>query len=54
MNNVLEVITGATDGIGLEYAKQLASHGINIVLVSRNETKLFETASQIGTVDFKQ
>ncbi|KAF9351600.1 hypothetical protein BGX26_010429 [Mortierella sp. AD094] len=34
------VITGATDGIGKEFAFQLASKKLNIVLVSRTESKL--------------
>lgn len=34
------VITGATDGIGKAYAKALAKKGINIVLISRTESKL--------------
>ena len=29
------VITGASDGIGAEFCKQLASEGFNIALVSR-------------------
>ncbi|KAF9202793.1 hypothetical protein BGZ49_007078 [Haplosporangium sp. Z 27] len=34
------VITGATDGIGKEFAFQLAAKKLNIVLVSRTESKL--------------
>lgn len=34
------VITGATDGVGLEYARQFAARGLSIVLVGRNEHKL--------------
>lgn len=34
------VITGASDGIGKEFALQLARHGFNIVLVSRTQSKL--------------
>lgn len=29
------VVTGATDGIGKSYAKQLAKQGKNIILISR-------------------
>lgn len=42
------MVTGSTDGIGKEYAKQLAQRGINIVLIARNETKLIATAREIG------
>lgn len=34
------VITGATDGIGLAFAKVLARHGLNLILVSRSQEKL--------------
>ncbi|XP_054156031.1 inactive hydroxysteroid dehydrogenase-like protein 1 [Oppia nitens] len=34
------VITGATDGIGLEYARALAGRGFSLILVGRNESKL--------------
>lgn len=42
------VVTGSTDGIGREYAKQLAHRGINIVLISRTKSKLIEVANEIG------
>jgi len=41
------VVTGCTDGIGKEYAKQLASQGLNVVLISRNVEKLNQVASEI-------
>nr|WLO36071.1 17 beta-hydroxysteroid dehydrogenase 12 [Sinonovacula constricta] len=41
------VVTGATDGIGKEYAKELASCGFNIVLISRTKSKLEAVASEI-------
>ena len=34
------VITGCTDGIGLEYARLLATRGMNLILVGRNPQKL--------------
>lgn len=34
------VVTGASDGIGKEFASQLASKGFNLVLISRTESKL--------------
>lgn len=41
------LITGATDGIGKAYSKELASRGLNVVLVSRSDTKLRDTAKEI-------
>ncbi|KAL1401647.1 hypothetical protein pipiens_006451 [Culex pipiens pipiens] len=41
------VITGATDGIGRQYAEQLARKGMNIMLVSRTEHKLIAVAAEI-------
>mmetsp|Transcript_12201 Transcript_12201/g.37206 ORF Transcript_12201/g.37206 Transcript_12201/m.37206 type:complete len:307 (-) Transcript_12201:2310-3230(-) len=34
------LITGASDGIGAAFAKQLASHGLNVVIMARSITKL--------------
>jgi len=41
------VITGATDGIGKAYAFALAKKGLNIVLISRTESKLKDVAKEI-------
>ncbi|KXT15068.1 hypothetical protein AC579_1503 [Pseudocercospora musae] len=41
------VVTGASDGIGKEYALQLAAKGFNILLVSRTQSKLETLASEI-------
>ncbi|XP_058818316.1 inactive hydroxysteroid dehydrogenase-like protein 1 [Topomyia yanbarensis] len=41
------VITGCTDGIGKQYAFQLAARGLNIVLISRTTEKLIATAAEI-------
>lgn len=41
------LITGASSGIGFEFAKQLASHGMNLVLVARREHKLNELAQTL-------
>ncbi len=43
------VITGASDGIGKEYALQLAKKGFSIVLVSRTEEKLKQLSKEIET-----
>lgn len=42
------MVTGATDGIGKEFAVQLAKAGFNILLVARNKELLAQTASEIG------
>lgn len=42
------VITGATDGIGKAYAMSLAKKGINIVLISRTESKLHDVVKEIA------
>ncbi|CEH11754.1 3-ketoacyl-reductase [Ceraceosorus bombacis] len=42
------IVTGASDGIGAEFAKQLAKKGFNVVLASRTESKLRSLASEIA------
>uniref|UniRef100_A0A1I8PSS8 Very-long-chain 3-oxoacyl-CoA reductase n=1 Tax=Stomoxys calcitrans TaxID=35570 RepID=A0A1I8PSS8_STOCA len=42
------VVTGATDGIGKAYAKELAKKGLNIVLISRSLSKLETVAKEIA------
>lgn len=41
------VVTGASDGLGKEYALQLAAKGFNLVLVSRTQSKLDTLADDI-------
>lgn len=41
------VITGATDGVGKAYAEELASKGIDVVLISRTKEKLEIVAREI-------
>ena len=46
-----------TDGIGLEYAKQLSQRGFKVILIGRNEEKLKhriqELKKETGNEDFK-
>ena len=42
------LITGATDGIGLETAKMLASQGHTLLLHGRSDEKLAATKAQVG------
>ncbi|CAH1392655.1 unnamed protein product [Nezara viridula] len=41
------VVTGCTDGLGKAFANELAKRGLNIILISRNEEKLKNTADKI-------
>ncbi|KAM5137813.1 inactive hydroxysteroid dehydrogenase-like protein 1 [Mantella aurantiaca] len=41
------IVTGATSGIGKAYAEELASHGVNIILISRNPEKLKKVCEAI-------
>ncbi len=44
------LITGATDGIGLETAKMLAEHGDTLLIHGRNPAKLDAVQSQLQTI----
>jgi 17beta-estradiol 17-dehydrogenase / very-long-chain 3-oxoacyl-CoA reductase len=50
--NQVSVVTGSTDGIGREFALQLAKAGFGIVLVSRSQAKLDELAKTICWYQF--
>ncbi|XP_058802267.1 hydroxysteroid dehydrogenase-like protein 1 [Phymastichus coffea] len=41
------VVTGSTDGVGKEYAKELAKRNVNIVLISRTLEKLKKVKTEI-------
>lgn len=42
-------MTGASDGLGKEFAAQIAAKGFNLILVSRTKSKLDNVAQQIKT-----
>jgi NAD(P)-dependent dehydrogenase (short-subunit alcohol dehydrogenase family) len=41
------MITGASAGLGMEFARQIAAQGIDVVLVARREARLHEPSVQL-------
>jgi short-subunit dehydrogenase len=41
------IVTGASSGIGVEYAKQIAEKGLNVILVARRKQMLEALATEI-------
>lgn len=46
-DHVWAIVTGATDGIGLQYTKQLAAKGYPLLLISRSEERLTTVANDL-------
>ena len=42
------LITGASSGLGLEFARIFASRGCDLILTARSEEKLREIASELS------
>lgn len=51
MKNEYAIVTGASSGIGLDFAKQLAKIGYNLVLVARRTERLEELKNEITKSD---
>ena len=45
--NGYALITGASDGLGKEYARNLAKSGFDVVLMARDKAKLDKVAEEI-------
>src|SRR4051812_12607888 len=41
------VIAGASEGLGAEFARQIAARGVNVVLLARRAEKLTEVATEV-------
>ena len=53
MKKAYAVITGASSGIGAEFAKRLAKEGFPLVLVARRREKLEELLLGVTKKEFK-
>uniref|UniRef100_A0A6G1S9V7 Estradiol 17-beta-dehydrogenase 12 n=1 Tax=Aceria tosichella TaxID=561515 RepID=A0A6G1S9V7_9ACAR len=53
-DNSWAVITGATDGIGLAYAHEFCKRGYNLLLISRNPSKLNDVKQEIDSKSNKK
>lgn len=49
MHNRKALVTGASSGIGLVFARKLAQEGFQVTVVARNEEKLAKLTNELGT-----
>lgn len=47
------LVTGASAGLGVEFARQLAARGVDLLLVARREEKLKQVAAALAGVDVR-
>ena len=50
LKNSTILITGGSNGIGLEFAKQLVQQGATVIITGRNLTKLQETKNKFPNI----
>ena len=51
LNDKTALITGASGGIGLEFARILSRNKVNLILVARGEDKLKSLAAELEKAD---
>ena len=52
-DGVWALVTGASDGIGAEFCKQLAEKGFNLIMIARTDSKLRTVADACKKINPK-